>query len=68
MAMMCAERTIRDIPRTGERAPCQFCGALAKIPQVVEAHLVSGRYDYLVKVVTLVCMQLASDHRHQSTQ
>ena len=28
-----------------------FSEALADIPEVVEAHLVTGDYDYLVKVV-----------------
>jgi Lrp/AsnC family transcriptional regulator, leucine-responsive regulatory protein len=29
----------------------EFGTALARIPEVIEAHLVSGDYDYLVKVV-----------------
>ena len=28
----------------------EFGAALARIPEVVEAHLVTGDYDYLVKV------------------
>ena len=27
-----------------------FSEALAEIPEVIEAHLVTGEYDYLVKV------------------
>jgi len=29
----------------------EFGAALARMPEVIEAHLVSGDYDYLVKVV-----------------
>jgi Lrp/AsnC family leucine-responsive transcriptional regulator len=36
--------------RHDERALEEFGEALAKIPEVVEAHLVTGEYDYLVKV------------------
>ena len=38
------------LDRHDERALEEFGEALAKIPEVVEAHLVTGEYDYLVKV------------------
>jgi Lrp/AsnC family transcriptional regulator, leucine-responsive regulatory protein len=38
------------LDRHDERALEEFGAALARIPEVVEAHLVTGDYDYLVKV------------------
>jgi Lrp/AsnC family leucine-responsive transcriptional regulator len=38
------------LDRHDERALEQFGDALAQIPEVIEAHLVTGDYDYLVKV------------------
>jgi Lrp/AsnC family leucine-responsive transcriptional regulator len=38
------------LDRHDERMLEDFGAALAKIPEVVEAHLVTGEYDYLVKV------------------
>jgi Lrp/AsnC family transcriptional regulator, leucine-responsive regulatory protein len=38
------------LDRHDERALEAFGAALAEIPEVVEAHLVTGDYDYLVKV------------------
>jgi Lrp/AsnC family leucine-responsive transcriptional regulator len=38
------------LDRHDERMLEEFGAALAEIPEVVEAHLVTGEYDYLVKV------------------
>jgi Lrp/AsnC family transcriptional regulator, leucine-responsive regulatory protein len=38
------------LDRHDERTLEEFGAALARIPEVVEAHLVTGDYDYLVKV------------------
>jgi Lrp/AsnC family leucine-responsive transcriptional regulator len=38
------------LDRHNEQALERFGDALARIPQVIEAHLVTGDYDYLVKV------------------
>jgi DNA-binding Lrp family transcriptional regulator len=38
----------------------EFGAALARIPEVVEAHLVTGDYDYLVKVAVAGTEQISA--------
>ena len=59
------------LDRHDERVLEEFGAALAEIPEVVEAHLVTGDYDYLVKVAvagtaitSASCARALPDRRH----